>query len=431
MKVEVKKLPKSRVELTIEESSEKVASYRKNVLKDAAKNVQVKGFRKGATIPEDVLVKHIGEQSLAQMTIEKAIDAIYKDTLKSEKLMPVSQAQISEVVSESPLVVKVVVEVFPHIEMKDTYKKVKLTKEKLSISDDEVDAALKDIQTRFTHFHDTDAEYTAQMGDRVTIDTDGYDTEGKMLASTSMRDYPLVLGSNLLVPGFEEDMVGMKAGEKRELDVTFPADYHNADFAGKQTKFHVTAKKLERSHVPEFTEEFIEKLRGKKLDLAGFKELVREELLDVKTSNEQMKQEMVLIEELVKHCELEIGDALLSEQTNIVYREISENVVKDGIRMEDYLASLGLDEAGYKEKHVKEVALKRLQGELILSHLVEKESIEVSDDEMKDEIAKIMTRYESAEVLKRLEELYVPGNRYYEELKRRMRLRKCIDGFFA
>ena len=211
----------------------------------------------------------------------------------------------------------------------------------------------------------------------------------------------------------------------------FPDDYHNADFAGKETKFKVTAKKIEHAHVPEFNEEFIEKLRGKKLDLAGFKELIKSELLETKESNEQMKQEMLLIEELMKHCDLELGDTLLSEQTNIVYREISDNVGKDGVRMEDYLASLGLDEAAYKEKHVKEVALKRLQGELILSHLVEKDAVVVSDAEMKTEIEKIMSRYESEDVRKRLEELYVPGNKYYEELKRRMRLRKCIDSFFA
>ena len=88
----------------------------------------------------------------------------------------------------------------------------------------------------------------------------------------------------------------------------------------------MTTKKIEHAHIPEFTEDFIEKLRGKKLDFDGFKELIRSELLDVKQSNAQMKDEMTLIEELVKHCELEIGEKLLEEQTNIVFREISDNV---------------------------------------------------------------------------------------------------------
>jgi len=109
------------------------------------------------------------------MTIEKAIEKSYRDTLRDEKLMPVSQAEIQEVISQSPLKVRITVEVFPEVTINDDYKKVKLTKEKLSVSAAEVEAALDEIQTKFTHFHDSDTDYEAKMGDRVTIDTDGYD----------------------------------------------------------------------------------------------------------------------------------------------------------------------------------------------------------------------------------------------------------------
>jgi len=209
MKVEKKMLPKSIVELTIEESAENVAKFRSKVIASASKNADIKGFRKGAKIPEDVIVRQFGEEVILQMTIEQAIDGIYRDTLRKEKLMPVSQAEIQDVMSQDPLKVKIQVEVFPTVEIKDAYKKVKLTKQKLSVSAAEVTAALEDIETRFTHFHDTDADHAAHMGDRVTIDTDGYEKD-VLLEATSMRDYPLVLGSNMLVPGFEEDMVGMK-----------------------------------------------------------------------------------------------------------------------------------------------------------------------------------------------------------------------------
>lgn len=431
MKVEKKMLPKSIVELIIEDSAENVAKFRKTVIAEASKHADIKGFRKGANIPEDVIVRQFGEEVILQMTIEKAIEGIYRDTLRKEKLMPVSQAEIQEVISQDPLKVKIQVEVFPKVEIKDTYKKVKLTKKKLSVTAKEVDAALEDIQTRFTHFHDTDASHAAHMGDRVTIDTDGYDSKGELMESTSMRDYPLVLGANMLVPGFEEDMVGMKAGEERELDVTFPKDYHNADFAGKKTKFKVTAKKIEHAHKPEFTEEFIEQLRGQKLDLAGFKKLIKSELLDTKESNDAMEREMNLIDELLKHTTLEIGDKMLAQQIEQVFGEIKENISKDGVKVADYIASLGLSEEEYKEKHVKEAAVKRLQGELILNELMAKEKIEVSEADMKKEIEKMMSRFESEDVLKRLEELYKPGNKYYEELKRRVAYKRLIDSFFS
>jgi len=423
-------LPKSIVELIIEESAVNVAKFRKEVIKSASKNADIKGFRKWATIPEDVIVRQFGEEVIAQMTIEKAIEGVYRDTLRAEKLMPVSQAEIQEVISQDPLKVKIQVEVFPVVEVKDTYKKVKLTKNKLSVSAAEVQAALDDIQTRFTHFHDTDATHEAHMGDKVTIDTDGYE-DGEILEATSMRDYPLVLGSNMLVPGFEEDMVGMKVWEERELDVTFPKDYHNGEFAGKKTKFKVTAKKIEHAHKPEFTPEFIKDLRGQELDLKGFKELIKKELLETKEMNDGMEREMKLIEELLKHITLDIGDKLMSQQIEQVYGEIKENISKDGVKVDDYLASLGLSEAEYKEKHVVETAKKRLNGELILNKLMELEKIEVSDEEMKTEVEKVMAQYGSPDVLERLKELYVPGTKYYEELRRRVAFRRLIDSFFT
>jgi len=423
-------LPKSIVELVIEESAANVAKFRKEVIVSASKNADIKGFRKGATIPEDVIVRQFGEEVIAQMTIEKAIEWVYRDTLSKEKLMPVSQAEIQEVISQDPLTVKIQVEVFPVVEVKDTYKKVKLTKNKLSVSAKEVEAAMNDIQTRFTHFHESEAWYAAKMGDRVTIDTDGYE-KGEILEATSMRDYPLVLWSNMLVPGFEEDMVGMKVWEERELDVVFPKDYHNTEFAGKKTKFKVTAKKIEHAHKPEFTPEFIKDLRGQDLDLKGFKELIKKELLETKEANDGMEREMKLIEELLKHTTLDIWDKLLAQQIEQVFNEIKENITKDGVKVADYLASLGLSEEEYKTQHVSATALKRLQGELILNKLMELEKVEVSDADMKSEVEKVMAQYGSPDVLERLKELYVPGTKYYEELRRRVAFRRLIDTFFT
>lgn len=134
----------------------------------------------------------------------------------------------------------------------------------------------------------------------------------------------------------------MKVGDSRELDVTFPEDYHNTDFAGKKTQFKVTAKKIEHAHKPEFTPEFIEGLRGEKMEMSAFKKLLEKELLETKEANDAMEREMKLIDELLKVSTLEIGEKLLSEQTNMVFNEIKENIAKDGVKVADYLASLGL-----------------------------------------------------------------------------------------
>ena len=430
MKIEKKILPKSIVELVVEETVEEVAKSRKKAISYIEKNADVKGFRKGSKIPENILVRQYGEEHITKLTIEFAIDDIYRTALKKENLIPVAEGQIKEIVSESPLKIRIHIEVLPEIEIDKKYKNIKLKKQKVSVSADEVKQALEEIETKFTKFEeDPDKKAKAALWDRVTVDTDGFEWE-KILENTSMRDYPLVLGSNVLVPGFEEGIVWAQDWDDLELPVNFPKDYHNADFASKKTTFKVKVKKIEKAVKPEFTPEFIEQLRGKKLYLAWFKSLIKEEILDTKESNARLEEENKLIDELLKITKLELWDGILKNQIEKVYNEIKENMAGQQVQIKQYLESLKMTEEEYKEKNVKPTAIKRLQWELILHKLAELEKFEVTEAELKKEIEWILAKFGSEDVLERLKELYVPGNKYYEELKTRISYRKLIDSFF-
>jgi len=430
MKIEKNLLPNSIVELVVEEDVKNIAKYRKQALEHLEKNADIKGFRKGVKIPENILVRQYGDEYINKMVIDFAIDGIYRAALSKEKIIPVAQAEIKEIISESPLKFKIHIEVFPTIEIDSKYKKIKLTKQKITVSAAEVKAAIEEIETKFTKFEEaTDKKSKAKMWDRVTIDTDGFE-KWKKLENTSMVEYPLVLWTNILVPGFEEQIVWAITGSELEFPVDFPKDYHNAGFAGKKTTFKVKIKKLEKAVKPELTPEFIEQLRGKKLDLDGFKKLIKEEITETKEANARIEEETKLIDELVKITKMEIGNGLLKNHTEKVFAEIKENITKDGMKVADYLESLKMDEEQYKEVNVKPIALKRLQGELILHKLAELEKIEVTEDEANKEIELILTKFGSEDVLARLRELYVPGTKYYEELKQRIGYRKLIDSFF-
>lgn len=431
MKITRNNLEKSIVELIVEETTENIAKSRQKAIKHLQKNAEVKWFRKGSVIPENIIVKQFWEEYINRMAIDFSIDTMYRDSLRKESLIPVAQWEIKEIVSESPLIIKIHVEVLPNVEIKDTYKKISLKKKEFSVSDEEVQNALSDIEKRFTKFEKTeDAEYKAALGDRVSIDTDGFEN-GKLLDNTSMKNYPLILGSNLLVPGFEEKIVWAKTGEELEFPVVFPKDYHNSDFAWKETTFKVKVNQIEVAVKPEFTPEFIKALRWKDLDLEWFKELIKEELKDVKESNARLEEEKELVDELIKVSTLDIWENLLKNQIEKVFSEIKQNMSQDGIKMSDYLESLKMDEEQYKEKHVKDVAIIRLKWELILNKLASLEKMEVSDDEMMSEIAKILSKFENPEVLERLKNLYLPDTKYYSELKQRMIYRKIINSFFA
>lgn len=421
----------SIIELTLEEETTNIAKYRKVAIDYLSKNTDIKWFRKWVKIPENVIVKHYGEDHINNMTIDRAIDELYKQALKKESIFPVGQAEIKEVVSQNPLKVIINVEVFPEIEIDKKYKKIKLPKTEVKVSAAEVTNALSEIETKFTKFEATDKKtYKAKMGDKVFIDTDGFDKDWSLLDTTSMKNYPIVLGTWVLVPGFEEWIVWATIGSELKLDITFPKDYHNSDFANKKVKFEINVNSIEKAIKPEFTPEFIEQLRGKKLELADFKKLIKSEILDHKEQNARLEDENKLIDELLKITKLELGKSMLDNQIEKVYKEIKENIIQSWAKVNDYISSLWMTEEDYIEKNVTPIAIKRLQAELILHKLQEIEKIEVSDKELDKEIKKSMSSFESPEVLKRLEELYKPGTKYYDELKSRVWYRKLIDTFF-
>ena len=154
MKIKRKDLPKSVVELIIEVDTKNVAKYRKQAVKYLTENADIQGFRKGH-VSEAVVVKHYGEDYIAQMTVDFAIDKVYREALKKEKLLPVAQGEIKEVISQNPMKIRMQVEVFPEINISDDYKNIKLKKTPVKVSASEVKAALDDIQTKFTTFKES------------------------------------------------------------------------------------------------------------------------------------------------------------------------------------------------------------------------------------------------------------------------------------
>lgn len=423
-------LEKSIVELIVEESVENIAKARKDAIKHLQENAEIKGFRKWVKIPENVIIRQYSEEHINRMAIDFSIDKMYKDSLRKEKLVPVAQWIIKEIISESPLIIKIHIEVLPNVEIDSKYKKISLKKEDIKVEESEINNAVSEIERKFTKFEECNEKKSeAALWDKLTIDTEWYEW-GKLLDNTSMQDYPLILWTNILVPWFEEQLVWSKLWDVLELPIEFPNDYHNPDFANKKTTFKVTVKKIEKAVKPEFTPEFIEQLRGKKLNFEEFKDLIKEEIKETKESNARIKEESELVDELLKITKVDIWDSLLNNQIKKVFWEIKQNMAQDNIKMSDYLESLKLDEDEYKEKHVKEAALKRLQWELILHKLWELEKTEVTNEELNSEIEKIISKFQNPDVLKRLKELYVEWSNYYEELRQRMIYRKLIDSFF-
>lgn len=429
MKITRNNLEKSIVELIVEESIENIAKAKLKAIKHLQKNAEIKGFRKGSNIPENVVIKHFWEEHINRMAVDFSIDSLYKESLRKEWLIPVAQWEIKEIISENPLIIKIHIEVLPIVNIEDWYKKISLKKKEVVVTEEDINNAINDIEKKFSSFQEIEWNVIAELWDKVVIDTDWYEN-WILLDNTSMRDYPLILWSNILIPWFEEKIVWAKKDELLDFPISFPKDYHNVEFAWKETTFKVNVKKIEKVVKPEWNRDFIKSLRWKDLDLNWFKELIKEEIKDVKETNARMDEEKELVSELIKISHIDIWDNILKSHIDKVFSEIKQNMSNDNIKMSDYLESLKLDEETYKENHVKEVAIIRLKWELILHKLWELEKVSVTDEEMKSEIQKVLSKFENPEVLKRLEKLYLPETKYYSELRQRMIYRKIISGFF-
>lgn len=426
--------------IEVKESGAEFEKAQKLAIEDFRKNGKINGFKPG-TAPDNVIIKQFGQSAIDQHAVDIIIDKIYPKILKKENIIPVAPGNITELKSTNPLEFVIEVEIFPEV-MIDEKKldAIKVKKTNFKVMKKEIDEEIEAIKRRFTHYHEAgvhaddgaDTSHTAiENGDRATVTAQGYDKKGgDAIPETAVPSYPLVIGSGNFIPGFEEKLIDAKAGDEVAFDITFPADYHSEEFKGRKVHFVVNVEKVEKPHTPEFTEDFIEKLRGVKTDLEGFKEIIKKEISARKETENRRKDEDTLMKKMLEAATIEVGPALVANEVNQVFAEHSENLAQQGLNMKQYLEHIKMDEEAYKETVVKPEAERRLKAELLLRKIREIRKVEATEAEIKEELEKIIAQYQNAEVVARLREKLVPGDMYYEDIKNRLAYRKTVDMFW-
>lgn len=426
--------------IEVKESGAEFEKAQKLAIEDFRKNGKINGFKPG-TAPDNVIIKQFGQSAIDQHTVDIIIDKIYPKILKKENIIPVAPGNITELKSTNPLEFVIEVEIFPEVTIDEKkLDAIKVKKTNFKVMKKEIDEEIEAIKRRFTHYHEAgvhaddgaDTSHTAiENGDRATITAQGYDKKGgDAIPETAVPSYPLVIGSGNFIPGFEEKLIGAKAGDEVAFDITFPADYHSEEFKGRKVHFVVNVEKVEKPHAPEFTEDFIEKLRGVKTDLEGFKEIIKKEISARKETENRRKDEDTLMKKMLEAATIEVGPTLVANEVNQVFAEHSENLAQQGLNMKQYLEHIKMDEEAYKETVVKPEAERRLKAELLLRKIREIRKVEATEEEIKEELEKIIAQYQNAEVVARLREKLVPGDMYYEDIKNRLAYRKTVDMFW-
>ncbi len=401
MKTTVKNLSDTKVQMTITLDAKELADAEQVALVKLSKDVKVPGFRQGK-VPASVAAKHVKQEDLQQQLLDDAMSKAIAEAFMAEKIQALDRpaVDVKKYVPNDLLEFTAEVEVLPPVKLGD-YKKLTAKAEKATVSEADVNEVIERIQQSFAE--KKDVKRAAKEGDETVIDFVGK-KDGVAFDGGTGNDYTLKLGSNQFIPGFEEGIVGHKAGETFDLELEFPKDYHAKDLAGQKVVFTTTLKNIQEPSLPEVNDEFAQKA-GDFKTLKDLKADIKREITTQKEKESVDKLKDALIEELIEKSDVPAPEALVNDQMRSIEQDFSQNLMYRGLTLEGYLQMNGYkDEADWRERELKPAAVKRVQASLVLSKLGEAEKIEASEEEIDGHVALYKQQYaNNPEVLKQFE----------------------------
>ena len=418
MSLQVEKMEKNMAKLTIEVSAEELDKAMQNAYLKARGKISIPGFRKGKA-PRKMIEQMYGKGIFLEDAANALIPEHYSKALEECDLEIVSQPEIDVTQAEpgKAFIFTAEVAVKPEVTLGE-YKGVEVPKSETEVTDEDIDAEIKKEQEKNSRTV-TVEDRGAENGDITTIDFEGF-VDGVAFEGGKGTDYPLTLGSGSFIPGFEDQLVGAKAGDHVEVNVTFPEEYQAAELAGKAAVFQCDVKKVETKELPELDDDFAQDVS--EFDtLAEYREDVKKNLTEKKEKEARAAKENAAGDKAIENAEMEIPDAMINTQVRQMMNDFASRMQSQGLTMEQYFQFTGMT-AEKMQEEMKPQALKRIQTRLVLEKIAETENIEVSEDEVNEEIGKMAEMYKmEADKLKEL-----LGDRELEQMKKDMAVQKAV-----
>ena len=409
---------KNTVKFTMEFTAEEFEQAQIKVYQEAKNRFEIPGFRKGKA-PRSIIEKHYGEGVFFEDAIDALFRQFYGNALADLDLEVIDSpaAEFSKIAKGEGFTVTITVECFPIVEVKD-YKGVEVEKVVQEVKDEDVENELKAVQKRNARM--ILVERPAKEGDTVLFDYAGFVGDEQFEGGTAERQ-ELVLGSGMFIPGFEEQLIGATPGEKVDVKVTFPEEYHAEELAGKEAVFHCLVHEIKEEQLPELDDEFAKDV-SEYDTLEELKNANRERLeAYAKTSAEnQMKDAAIL--KVVEANDVEIPRAMVEDEIDRMIGELNQQLRYQGITIDKYLEFTGKSMADFREE-VRPEAEKAVKTRIILMGIVEAEKIEVSAEEMEKELELMAVQYQMT--ADKIKEMIGVENLTF--LQKDLQVRKAID----
>ena len=419
MSFKVEELGKSMVKLTIEVAADEFEKAMETAYQKNKNKLSVQGFRKGKA-PRAMIEKMYGASIFYEDAANEVIPGAYEKAAVESGLDIVSRPEIDLVQVEKgkEFIFTAEVAVKPEVTL-GKYKGVTVEKTDVSVSDEEVTAELDRVREQNARILTVEDRPVAD-GDEAVIDFEGF-VDGVPFAGGKGEDYKLVIGSHSFIDTFEEQLIGKSIGEEVDVNVTFPAEYHAEELAGKPALFKVTIKAITAKELPELDDEFA--VDVSEFDtLAEYKEDIKKNLLEKKEKEAKFAKEDKVVDKIIEGATMEIPDAMVDTQTRQMAEEYAQRLQMQGLNLEQYFKFTGMNANSFME-NLKPQALKRIQCRLVLEAVVKAENIEVSEEELDKEFDTMAQSYRMEK--DKLVELV--GEKEKEQIKMDIAVQKAVD----
>ncbi len=427
MKVNTERIDKKQVEITIEVDEKQVEEGLNYGYKKIVKQVNIPGFRKGK-VPRKIIEQRFGVEVFYEEAIDYLMPKAYMEAMEkvAEDFEIVGKPDVEVIQMEAgkPFIFKAKVEVKPEFELGE-YKGLELEKVNTEVTPEDVEQELKKLQERHAQLEVMGEDDQVEKGDKILLDFVGKD-EGVPFEGGTAENYSLEVGSNSFIPGFEEQLVGMKLNEEKVINVTFPEQYHSKELAGKAVTFDVKINEIKRKRLLDLDDEFAK-------DISEF-ETLQELKAEIENKLKKQKEEIgknqlrvQAIEKMVENHEIDVPESMIESQVDTFIREFDYRLNAQGLSLDKYLEYSNLKIEQIREQY-KEDAIKAVKRDLILEAIVKAEDIKLSENELDAEIQRLAEVYnQEAEKIKEILERQGQLSAVEHSLKTEKALELVID----
>ena len=419
MSLQVEKLEKNMAKLTIEVPAEEFDAAIKNAYNKNKNKFSIPGFRKGKA-PLAMLEKMYGAGIFYEDAANEVIDASYPKAAEEskEEIVSTPEIKVTQIEKGKAFIYEATVALKPEVTLGE-YKGVEVKKADAVVTDEDVENELTAARKKNGRLIDVE-DGTIEDGDNTIIDFTGY-IDDKTFDGGAGTDYPLVIGSHSFIEGFEDQLIGKKKGETCDVNVTFPAEYHADELAGKPAKFVVTIKEVKRNELPELNDEFASEVSDFDT-LDEYKADIRKKLQEKKEQDAKVENENNVIEKVVENAQMELPQPMVDTQAREMVENYARRLQSQGLNINDYMKYTGMTPEKLMEQ-MRPEAEKRIKTRLVLEKVVEVENVEVSDEKLDEQINEIAASYKLEGA--KLKEMM--GEREKEQIREDLKVQAAID----